>query len=50
MMLSHLGIADEEARLTAIVRKAIDEKKCTRDVGGDLGTRATGDWVISQIS
>lgn len=49
MMLSHLGWPEEEAHLTEIVRRAIDERKCTPDVGGDLGTRAVGEWVLAQI-
>ncbi len=50
MMLTFLGIEGEEARLMEIVRRAIDEKKCTRDVGGELGTRAVGAWVLEQIA
>ena len=49
MMLTHLGYAEEEARLEGIVARAIAEKKCTRDVGGDLGTRAVGDWVLAEL-
>lgn len=49
MMMSFLGFTGEEARLTEIVRRAIDERKCTRDVGGELGTRAVGAWVLDQI-
>ena len=37
------------ARCRKLVRQAIDEKKCTKDVGGELGTRATGDWVVNQL-
>ncbi|MBZ0120478.1 MAG: isocitrate/isopropylmalate dehydrogenase family protein [Sandaracinaceae bacterium] len=49
LMMTHLGFLEEEARLTAIVKRAVDEKKCTRDVGGELGTKATGAWVLDQI-
>jgi 3-isopropylmalate dehydrogenase len=49
MLLAHLGYGEEEARLIEIVKKAIDQKKCTRDVGGELGTQATGDWVLAQL-
>ena len=49
MMLNHFGYPDEEARLVDIVRRAIDTKSCTRDVGGELGTRAVGDWVVAQL-
>jgi 3-isopropylmalate dehydrogenase len=50
MLLAHLGYPAEEARLEALVARAIDEKKCTRDVGGDLGTRAVGDWVLGELA
>ncbi len=49
MMLSHLGYAGEEAKIEEAVALAIREKKCTRDVGGDLGTRAVADFVLSAI-
>ena len=49
MMLTHLGYPEEEARLEGIVKKAIAERKCTRDVGGELGTKAVGDFVVSEL-
>ncbi len=49
MMLSHLGWPEEEGRLTDLVRRAIDERRCTREVGGELGTRAVGDWLVAQL-
>ena len=50
MMLTHLGHPGEERRLETIVARAIAEKKCTRDVGGELGTRAVGDWVMNELA
>jgi 3-isopropylmalate dehydrogenase len=50
MMLAHLGWPDEETRLEALVARAIREKKCTKDVGGDLGTRAVGDFVLGELA
>ena len=50
MMLSHMGWPEEERRLEAIVSRAIAEKRCTPDVGGELGTRAVGDWVMSELA
>jgi 3-isopropylmalate dehydrogenase len=50
MMLAHLGWPEEEARLEAIVARAVRERKCTADVGGALGTRATGDWVLAELA
>jgi len=50
MMLAHLGWTEEERRLESIVARAITEKKCTPDVGGTLGTRAVGDWVLGELA
>jgi 3-isopropylmalate dehydrogenase len=50
MMLSHLGWPDEEKRLEALVARAIAAKKCTADVGGELGTRAVGDWIVGELA
>jgi 3-isopropylmalate dehydrogenase len=49
MMLAHLGWPDEERRLEGIVARAVAEKKCTAEVGGSLGTRAVGDWVLAEL-
>jgi 3-isopropylmalate dehydrogenase len=49
MMLSHLGYAGEEARIEEACALAIRERKCTRDVGGELGTRAVADFVLTTI-
>jgi 3-isopropylmalate dehydrogenase len=50
MLLAHLGWPEEERRLEGIVARAIAEKKCTADVGGTLGTRAAGDWVLGELA
>lgn len=50
MLLSHLGFPEEEGRLEAIVARAIEERKCTQDVGGELGTREVGDWVMGELA
>ena len=50
MMLAHLGWPEEERRLETIVARAIAEKKCTPDVGGTMGTRAVGDWVLGELA
>ncbi|HEX8794246.1 MAG TPA: isocitrate/isopropylmalate dehydrogenase family protein [Polyangiaceae bacterium] len=50
MLLAHLGWPDEERRLESIVARAVAEKKCTPDVGGTLGTRAVGDWVLGELA
>ena len=38
MMLSFLGWTDEEARIERAVADALEAGRCTRDVGGSLGT------------
>jgi len=50
MLLAHLGFPEENARLERICAKAIAERACTRDVGGELGTRAVGDWVLRELT
>ena len=50
MLLSHLGWPEEEARLERLVARAVATGKCTRDVGGELGTRAVGDWVVGELA
>jgi 3-isopropylmalate dehydrogenase len=50
MMLSHLGWPEEERRLERLVARAVAEGQCTPDVGGELGTRAVGDWVLGELA
>ncbi len=49
LMLTHLGFGGVEQRLTDIVRRAVESGNATRDVGGTLGTRATGEWVLAEL-
>ena len=49
MLLGHLGVEGAEAELEGIVVRAVEEKMCTPDVGGGLGTRAVGDWVLGEL-
>jgi 3-isopropylmalate dehydrogenase len=49
MMLAHLGMATEAARIEAAVLEAVREKKTTQDIGGSLGTREAGEWVAGKI-
>jgi 3-isopropylmalate dehydrogenase len=49
MLLSYLGYPAEERRLEELVTRALAEGKCTRDVGGELGTKAVGDWIVSEL-
>lgn len=49
MMLTHLGYEGEEDKLIALARRAVETGNCTAEVGGKLGTEATGDWLVEQI-
>jgi 3-isopropylmalate dehydrogenase len=49
MMLTHLGWPAEERRIEAAVGRAIAAGKCTRDVGGTLGTRAAAAGVRDDV-
>jgi 3-isopropylmalate dehydrogenase len=50
MMLAHLGWPEEEARLERLVARAVAEGRCTSDVGGSLGTRAVGDFIVGELA
>lgn len=49
MLLTHLGVEDEEARLTAIVKEAVEQGVTTRDIGGNKGTREVGRWIVERV-
>lgn len=49
LLLAHLGYQEEERMIEAAVARAIDEKQCTKDVGGSLGTQAAAAWVREEI-
>ncbi len=49
MLLGHIGYPEEEARIERVVAQALGEGRCTRDVGGELGTRAVGDWIVGEL-
>ena len=46
MMLGHLGLTKEATKIEAAVLEAVRQKKTTVDIGGPLGTRETGEWII----
>jgi 3-isopropylmalate dehydrogenase len=50
MMLGHLGLTGETDKIEAAVLAAVREKKTTVDVGGVLGTRQAGEWVVNQVA
>ena len=47
-VFDHMYVALHEPRF--VVREAIDAKQCTRDVGGELGTRAAAAWVRERLA
>jgi len=49
MMLEHLGWPEDARLLQQVVREAVDGAHCTADIGGELGTRACGDWVVKAL-
>jgi isocitrate/isopropylmalate dehydrogenase len=49
MMLAHLGMAAEAARIEGAVLEAVRQKKTTHDIGGKLGTREAGEWVAERV-
>jgi 3-isopropylmalate dehydrogenase len=50
MMLEHLGAKSAGAAIEAAVISAIEGGRCTADVGGSLGTSATGDAVAAAVA
>jgi 3-isopropylmalate dehydrogenase len=50
MMLDHLGARPAAAAIEAAVVAAIEAGRCTSDVGGGLGTSATGDAVAERVA
>jgi 3-isopropylmalate dehydrogenase len=49
MMLRHLGFTNEADKIEAVVLQAVRQKKTTEDIGGKLGTREAGEWVIQNL-
>jgi 3-isopropylmalate dehydrogenase len=50
MMLAHLGMTAEAAKIEAAVLEAVRQKKTTQDIGGMLGTKEAGEWVAKRVS
>jgi 3-isopropylmalate dehydrogenase len=50
MMLAHLGMVVEAAKIEAAVLEAVHKKKTTQDIGGALGTKEAGEWVANSVS
>jgi len=50
MMLEHVGLADAAAGVNRAVEECVEAFECTADVGGKLGTKATGDAVARRVA
>ena len=50
MMLDHLQVPAAAQRINAAVLQAVQQGKTTRDVGGSLGTRESGDWIANWVA
>jgi 3-isopropylmalate dehydrogenase len=49
MMLDHLGFVTESARMSQAVLAAVQQKKTTSDIGGNLGTKECAEWIAGQV-
>ena len=49
LMLDTLGLTQEAAAIDAAILKAVRERQVTKDVGGSLGTREAGDYIVAAI-
>jgi 3-isopropylmalate dehydrogenase len=49
MMLEALGHAAEARQVEGAVARAVVAGEGTPDIGGRLGTRATGDAIVEQL-
>jgi 3-isopropylmalate dehydrogenase len=49
LMLDHLGLKPEAAAVEAAVQDAVVSGQGTREIGGSLGTRETGDYIAARI-
>ena len=49
MMLEHTGSKDAAAAIERAVVACLEDKECTADVGGALGTRAAADAVVRRV-
>ena len=50
MMLRHLEFAREAHKIESTVLEAVRQKKTTEDIGGSLGTREAGEWIVNRMS
>ena len=49
MMLRHIGLPADAARIEAAVLEAVRAKQTTQDAGGRLGTREAAAWIAGRV-
>ena len=49
LMLRYLGAANEAGAIETAVKQAVVARQGTKDIGGTLGTRETGDYIANAI-
>jgi isocitrate/isopropylmalate dehydrogenase len=49
-MLENLGYHREAGRIESAVRRSVELRQTTPDLGGTLGTEAVGDWVSQEVA
>jgi isocitrate dehydrogenase (NAD+) len=49
LLLKHLHLDDESIRLENALQRAFNEKQITKDLGGTLGTKEFGDYLLSLL-
>lgn len=49
LMLDTLGLREDARAIDAAVTQAITTRNCTREIGGSLGTKETGDYIASAV-
>ena len=50
MMLGHLGLTSEAAKIETAVLESVRQKKTTQDVAGTMGTKEVGEWIADSVS
>jgi 3-isopropylmalate dehydrogenase len=50
MLLETRGARDEARAIEAAVEAAVREGQTTADIGGSLGTREVGDWIVEKLT
>jgi 3-isopropylmalate dehydrogenase len=49
LMLETLGLQQEASAVDAAVLQAVRDTQVTQDIGGTLGTREAGDYIVAQV-